>query len=810
MAGMIQVVDDGIWRTQSFRHNMVAKIEEAILHCGAPTNKNAAEMENQVYSKATTKNEYLSFVARLILHIKEMGNKGKPPGTPLNQLGGGGGVNVLNNQISQLNNMGGGAVMHQGMGPGQQQMVQGIGQGGMQQQRQLQQGGGMGGAINQQGGGMGGGINQQGGGMGGGGGINQQGGGMGGGINQQGGGMGGGINQQGGGMGGGINQQGGGMGGGGGINQQGGGMGGGGINQQGGMMDLQNTPGTLIGQPTRLMTPMLNTGLGMLERQGGGMMVSQAGGMPGPGMNVNMAPQGQQQNSQQMQQLVQQQPQGQMISPNFMNQQQLQLQSGMQSSGMGPGQMQGNAGGMHNPQMQQALLHQQNDQQQSVGVGRGMRMSTLQQMQHMPRKTMQQQRLMNSAAIGISRPEHGANYPMNRLIYFNQQTEGVGGVMSNQMSNQFQGGQQGNIRSGGPFLPPNPSPGMPMGSGPTPSPNSMNQGQNQSGFSPQPLHPHGSPAPMPVGIRPFGGQMIPSPIMNVGTPMPMVPTPSPRNQEELACMKKIEELRRYTDMIQRMIIKLGLDDAEKSSKMKKLLDILMNPVRQVSMDILLKCEAALKKMEKQQHETGPPSQPTMPPKDHISPFLQIQEAILTTMKNGSASHTFLRSFRPSIEALTGQSAVGSDIPDEDITEDEPKPEIPMVLQRELKMLGRRFPVKIKPRVNKLPMQLHASLGDPKLPKVPPLKMVIPIEYPDESPILIDFKTDYDSTPFLKSIVQSFKSRKVLLPTRFTVYELLISWEMSVRQVANPVGKQKPLKRLPKLTPAAGRLGLSFL
>lgn len=51
-------------------------------------------------------------------------------------------------------------------------------------------------------------------------------------------------------------------------------------------------------------------------------------------------------------------------------------------------------------------------------------------------------------------------------------------------------------------------------------------------------------------------------------------------------------------------------------------------------------------------------------------------------------------------------------------------------------------VKIKPRVNKLPMQLHASLGDPKLPKVPPLKMVIPIEYPDESPILIDFKTDY--------------------------------------------------------------------
>lgn len=55
--------------------------------------------------------------------------------------------------------------------------------------------------------------------------------------------------------------------------------------------------------------------------------------------------------------------------------------------------------------------------------------------------------------------------------------------------------------------------------------------------------------------------MVPSPSMNlnVSTPLPMVPTPSPRGigQEELACQKKIEDLKRYTDMIQRMIIKIG-------------------------------------------------------------------------------------------------------------------------------------------------------------------------------------------------------------------------------------------------------------
>jgi len=53
---------------------------------------------------------------------------------------------------------------------------------------------------------------------------------------------------------------------------------------------------------------------------------------------------------------------------------------------------------------------------------------------------------------------------------------------------------------------------------------------------------------------------------------------------------------------------------------------------------------------------NPASQP-MPTKDQISPFQQIQDAILTALKNGSSSHTFLRTFRPTIESLTGQSAL---------------------------------------------------------------------------------------------------------------------------------------------------------
>jgi len=259
-------------------------------------------------------------------------------------------------------------------------------------------------------------------------------------------------------------------------------------------------------------------------------------------------------------------------------------------------------------------------------------------------------------------------------------------------------------------------------------------------------------------------------------------------------------------------VKIGNEDAEKSSKMKKLLDILLNPNRQVSMEILLKCEVALKKMEKQQ-EVGPSSQPGVPPaKDQVSPFFQIQEAILTTLKNGSASHTFLRTFRPSIEALTGQSAMVPDPFDEvewPIVE-EAKPDLPPILRREIKVLGNRFPVTMKNRGKQLPIQLNVSIGDPKLPRIPPLKLLIPCAYPDESPILIDFKKDYGSTSFLNSVAQAFKSRKVFLPARYTLYELLVMWEMSVRQMSNPAVKRKPQKRLLPLKKPPGRLGLPFL
>ncbi|GFG38157.1 hypothetical protein Cfor_04819, partial [Coptotermes formosanus] len=134
-------LDDGSWRTPTFRQSVVAKMnsalltlvyscskmndlplsvakrsyghvehfignlqdehvlsetadilcpqDEAIRASGMPTTKNSMEMENHVFQKAKSKEEYLGFVARLILHVREMNSKkGGGIGVPGSGTGG--------------------------------------------------------------------------------------------------------------------------------------------------------------------------------------------------------------------------------------------------------------------------------------------------------------------------------------------------------------------------------------------------------------------------------------------------------------------------------------------------------------------------------------------------------------------------------------------------------------------------------------------------------------------------------------------------------------------------------------------------
>ena len=94
-------LDDGSWRTPTFRQRIVTKIDETTRTSGMPTTKNSMEMENYVFQKAKSKEEYLGFVARLILHVREMNSK---KGVGIGVPGGGPGNQAAQDPISALQN----------------------------------------------------------------------------------------------------------------------------------------------------------------------------------------------------------------------------------------------------------------------------------------------------------------------------------------------------------------------------------------------------------------------------------------------------------------------------------------------------------------------------------------------------------------------------------------------------------------------------------------------------------------------------------------------------------------------------------
>ncbi|XP_028027750.1 mediator of RNA polymerase II transcription subunit 15 [Bombyx mandarina] len=78
--------DDNNWRTQSFRQNVVSKIEEAIQRSGMQVARNSSEMETHVFLKAKNRDEYMNMVAKLILHVREMSQPKQNQGQPNMQV----------------------------------------------------------------------------------------------------------------------------------------------------------------------------------------------------------------------------------------------------------------------------------------------------------------------------------------------------------------------------------------------------------------------------------------------------------------------------------------------------------------------------------------------------------------------------------------------------------------------------------------------------------------------------------------------------------------------------------------------------
>ncbi|KAI5743457.1 hypothetical protein M8J77_018420 [Diaphorina citri] len=648
------------WRTAEFRQNVVQKIEEAIQRSGMPTAKNSVEMENHVFQKAKNKEEYLGFVARLILHVREMstGNQGGVGGSGGNMMGLGPpqgppqGVTATN-LLQTLNTR----PQLQKLPPGVGQMQQGIGQ--------VQMQGGMGpmgpGTIQGQ---IGGPMQ------------NQMGGPM---QNQMGGSM---QNQMGGPM---QNPMGGPM-----QNQMGGPM----QNQMGG--PIQNTMGG----------PMQNQMGSSMQNQMGGTMQNQMGGPIQNQLTNNM----QSQMGGPMQNQMGGPMQNQMGGPM-----QNQMGGPMQSQMGGP--MQNQMGGPMQNQIGGPLQNQ---------MGGGQMGSPLSaQMSHMVQK----------------RPD--PNMMMNAQAGF------TGGPRS--MNAQF-------IRQ-------TPTP-------PQPSPVGMQHSQMVASpaLVPSPSAPLSQS--MPGQMRSVG--MAPSPSGSLNTPGQAQPTSSPcPTQEDQVYRDKIRQLSKYIEPLRRMIARAANDDIEKTTKMKKLLEILQSPNKRMPLETLLKCEHVLEKLDFKHSSLL---------RDH-HPLL---EAVSGALQSSNANHTLQRTFGPCLEILSGPLIKDLPLPVNRKRVEEPADDVPEVLQGEIARLDQRFKVSLDPtqQSGSKAIQLVCWLDDRHLPCVPPIQVSIPEDYPSHPP-RCTMGHEHNTTPFLTSVKNALESRIKKLPLKYSVSQLLDTWEMSVRQACAP-------------------------
>ncbi|KAJ9595965.1 hypothetical protein L9F63_012858, partial [Diploptera punctata] len=295
----------------------------------------------------------------------------------------------------------------------------------------------------------------------------------------------------------------------------------------------------------------------------------------------------------------------------------------------------------------------------------------------------------------------------------------------------------------------------------SPSPSALQASPAGLGGAPPSNQMAASPALVPspsAQLTPMSGAqrsagMAPSPSSSLNTPGPAVPTPSPCSlQEDQAYKEKVRQLSKYIEPLHRMINRLGNDDVEKLSKMKKLLEILSNPSKRMPLETLLKCEAVLEKLKRGEGSVVPQAT-HFPLKEHHI-FNPLLEAVNNTLQSPVANHTLQRTFGPCLEALFGPEIKMLPPPLKKKKVEETPIDIPDVLQGEIARLDQRF--KIPPHSQDHDQYKAVCwLDDRHLPCVPPL-------------------------------IKLWQSRiRKLPPSRFSVSQLLDTWEMSVRQASAP-------------------------
>ncbi|KAI9586062.1 mediator of RNA polymerase II transcription subunit 15 [Glossina fuscipes] len=757
------------WQSQQFRQSAIAKIKDLLQASGQHLDKNANVMENHIFKKSKSKEEYMTLLTKIYSHFKENSRKLTNEISQQNMMQDP--LNALQNLASQGNrnpqmmSMGGGpggpvtaSNLLQSLNqqrPGQQQMQQ------MQGMRpQMPMGGGVPG---QQQNVVGGPSSQQ-----------QM-------MNQM---VGPGGLQ--------MNI----MGGPGGPQQ----------NQMVGNAQQMTAggsgPGVGQGLGPGQMNQMVGPGSGGPMGSGAGgpnqmQMQAAAGQMQGGPMNVH---------GMNVQQLPGQMPQQQMQQMSMQQHSQLNQMMNARMNQTGPGGnitvgagptggaaqgMQGLPGNLQQNQGAGAVsqMHSGNvsggPQVPSSAMGNNAGQGNLNQMLNMPpgmQKNPNMPLTQNNQMFNVNRGVVGqqqflrqspspstVSSPAGGLtVQQQQQQQQLQQVVNNQQQLQQQQQQQAN-QTGGP---------------------QSNQALPNAQMIPSPaLVPTSSPQMSGLMQNPNQRQMRQSPSSNLNTPGQVANSPFNPHEEQLY-REKYKQLTKYIEPLKRMVAKFSNDGAqiEGQTKMRKLLEILSNPSQRVSLETLLKCEKVLEKMEigniVQQFGKSP------------NPLMEV---ITNTLQSPIANHTLYRTFRPTLELLLGTDISAPPPLKKSKTTNSNETEIPHLLQGELARLDTKFKVSLDTTVqnNTQSIKLICCLDDKKLPSVPPININIPEEYPLSSPDCILIEQDYTCTSFLKSVQSAFTARIAKLPKLYSLSHLLNTWEMSVRQACSP-NASKPICELTAL------------
>ncbi|ELR50914.1 Mediator of RNA polymerase II transcription subunit 15, partial [Bos mutus] len=323
--------------------------------------------------------------------------------------------------------------------------------------------------------------------------------------------------------------------------------------------------------------------------------------------------------------------------------------------------------------------------------------------------------------------------------------------------------------------PPSSQPNSNVSSGPAPSPSS---------FLPSPSP---QPSQSPVTARTPQNFSVPSPgPLNTPVNPSSVMSPAGSSQaEEQQYLDKLKQLSKYIEPLRRMINKIDKNEDRKKdlSKMKSLLDILTDPSKRCPLKTLQKCEIALEKLKNDMAVPTPPP-PPVPPTKQQSLGQPLLDAVLANIRSPVFNHSLYRTFVPAMTAIHGPPITAPVVSTRKRKfEEDERQTIPNVLQGEVARLDPKFLVNLDPShcSNSGAVHLICKLDDKDLPSVPPLELSVPADYPAQSPLWINRQWQYDANPFLQSVHQCMTSRLLQLPDKHSVTALLNTWAQSVHQ-----------------------------